>query len=82
MRGCDREMQLFPTWLFDTLLSESKADSVDICRHINNKQYSINIKICVCVCVCVCVCTHSKWCMSIGRESVCVYVCVCCNVRL
>lgn len=42
-------------WVFDTLLSESKADSVDICSHINNKQYSINIKICV-----WCECMHAQ----------------------
>lgn len=34
---------------FHTLLSESKADSVDICIHINNKivQYKYKDSVCV-----------------------------------
>lgn len=37
--------------VFDTLLSESKADSVDICIHINNKTVLYKYKDSVCVCV-------------------------------
>lgn len=37
--------------VFDTLLSESKADSVDICIHINNKTVQYKYKDSVCVCV-------------------------------
>lgn len=43
--------------IFDTLLLESKADSVDICSHINNKtvQYKYKDSVCVHVYVCVCI---------------------------
>lgn len=43
--------------VFDTLLSESKADSVDICIHINNKTVQYKYKDSVCVYVCV----NSVW---------------------
>lgn len=64
--------------IFDTLLFESKADSVDICSHINNKTVQYKYKDSVCVCVYdaqllmardymrVCVCAV-----------VCVVVCTC-----
>ena len=68
--------------VFDPLLLESKADSVDICIYINNKtvQYKYKDSVCVCVCVCVVVYTTNicKWCMSIVYEC----VCVCCSVRV
>lgn len=55
--------------VFDALLSESKADSVDICVHINNKivQYKYKDSVCVCGCVTVYEC----------RLRVCVAVYAC-----
>lgn len=41
--------------VFDTLLLESKADSVNIYSHINNKTVQYKYKDSVCVCVDVCV---------------------------
>lgn len=46
--------------VFDTLLSESKADSVDIC--INNKTVQYKYKDSVFVCVC-CVCELIRACV-------------------
>lgn len=42
--------------VFDTLISESKANSVDICIHINNKivQYKYKDSVCMFMCVSVC----------------------------
>lgn len=60
--------------IFDTLLLESKADSVDICSHINNKTVQYKYKNSVCVYT-----THScKWSVIIwGCLCVCVVVCTC-----
>lgn len=65
-------MQRIPPWHgFDTLLSESKAESVDICIHINNKTVQYKYKDSVCVYVCVYSC---KWCEYRTRVCVCVPV--------
>lgn len=60
--------------IFDTLRLESKADSVDICTHINNKTVQYKYKNSACVCVYI---THScKWCV-ITWGCMCVVVCTC-----
>lgn len=54
--------------VLDTLLSESKANSVDICIHINTKIVQYKYKDSVCVCV------HAQLKMgSKFRMSVCVW---------
>lgn len=47
--------------VFDTLISESKANSVDICIHINNKivQYKYKDFVFKLVDVCVRVCVYA-----------------------
>lgn len=70
------EIEHFAPWhVFDTLLSESMADSVDIRCHINNKivQYKYKDSACVCVCVHVCMVVNG---MS-NSVSACVSVCSC-----
>lgn len=61
--GCNTDMELFPPWHgVDTLILESKANSVDICIHINNKivQYKYKDSVCVFVCaVCMFVCART-----------------------
>lgn len=63
--GWNKEMLVFPPphlgMVFDTLISESKANSVDICIHINNKivQYKYKDFVFKLVDVCVRVCVYA-----------------------
>lgn len=62
--------------IFDTLLLESKADSVNICSHINNKTVQYKYKDSVCVCGRVCI-QRTVVNGAFLYEGVCVVVCTC-----
>lgn len=65
--------------VFDTLILESKANSVDICIHINNKIVQYKYKDSVCVRAYVCVVYECR--IECEHVSLCVCVCVCVRLR-